>query len=188
MSEFLRTFIAVPLSDDCRRAIATIQRTFRQLPCDVRWEEEDKFHITLKFLGDTSQEQIQILKKELEIRSKQFFEFEISFNNLGTFPNQRAPRIVWIGISEPETLAPIQEAVESVCQYLGFPKENRPFHPHVTLGRIKSNRNLHCLTEEIKSITFEAIQSKCNSIALMKSDLKPGGSVYSLIQKFPFQP
>ena len=74
-----------------------------------------------------------------------------------------------------------------ICVEFGFPKEDRLFHPHITLGRVKETRNVVRLTEAIKTITFEPIETFCSEILLMKSELHPSGSIYTILKSFPLQ-
>jgi 2'-5' RNA ligase len=95
--------------------------------------------------------------------------------------------VVWIGTASNQDVLDLQLKIEQVCMEFGFPKEDRSFHPHITLGRVKGTRSLVRLTEAIKTITFEPIQSQCSEVLLMKSDLRAGGSVYTILKSFSLQ-
>jgi 2'-5' RNA ligase len=82
----------------------------------------------------------------------------------------------------------LQSAIEKTCIDFGFQKEERAFHPHITFGRVKGIRNLARLTDAIKTITFEPMQSRCSEVLLMKSDLRPSGSIYTILKSIPLQP
>jgi 2'-5' RNA ligase len=183
----IRTFIALPASLDNQQAMAEIQNKLKASQADVKWDLPNKFHITLKFLGNIEQTKIEPLSSAIADCVHSFSPFEIIYETLGTFPNLHNPRVVWIGIKANQLVLDLQAKVEQVCLDFGFPKENRSFHPHITLGRVKGIRNLVHLTEAIKNITFDAIQSSCSEILLMKSDLHPSGSIYTTLKSFPFQ-
>jgi 2'-5' RNA ligase len=95
------------------------------------------------------------------------------------------PRVVWIGIKSDQTVLDLQSAAGQICAEFGFPMEDRTFHPHITLGRVKETRNVVRLTEAIKTITFEPIEMHCSEIVLMKSELRPSGSIYTMLKSFP---
>jgi 2'-5' RNA ligase len=96
--------------------------------------------------------------------------------------------VIWIGIKSNQVVLDLQSGVERVCSEFGFQKEERAFHPHITFGRVKGTHNLARLTEAIKTITFEPMQSRCSELLLMKSDLQPSGSIYTILKSFPLQP
>ena len=116
---------------------------------------------------------------------RQFPSCAITYESLGAFPNLHNPRVVWIGIKTNQTVLDLQAETETLCAKFGFPKEDRVFHPHITLGRVKESRNLVRLTEAIKTITFEPIETFCPELLLMKSELHPGGSIYTILKSFP---
>lgn len=180
-----RSFIALPLPSEIQRAIATIQRQLIETQADVRWDASEKFHITLKFLGDVDSSQPSLIAKELQNSIGGLSSFDLSFLSLGAFPNLSRPRVVWIGTQQNEHVQGIQGRVERVCDSFGFALEDRPFHAHVTLGRVKGDRNLDRLTARLKSITFKPLIARCSEVQIMRSELKPTGSVYTLLNSIP---
>jgi len=183
----IRTFIALRASDEIRQQMAAVQSQLMTTEADVKWESRDKFHITLKFLGSTEVSIIESLSFALDSLVKQFPAFEITYASLGAFPNLHNPRVIWIGTKSNQVVLDLQAGIERVCSDFGFIKEERAFHSHITLGRVKGTRNLARLTEAIKTITFEPMQSRCSELLLMKSDLQPNGSIYTILKSFPLQ-
>ena len=183
----IRTFIALPASSDVQQQMAVVQSELKAAQAEVKWELQDKFHITLKFLGNVEQSNIESLSSALTNIVKQFQVFDITYNLLGAFPNIQNPRVIWIGIKSNQVVLDLQSGVERICSDFGFQKEERTFHPHITFGRVKGTRSLTRLTEAIKTITFESMQSRCSELLLMKSDLHPGGSIYTILKSFPLQ-
>jgi RNA 2',3'-cyclic 3'-phosphodiesterase len=183
----IRTFIALPASSEIQQKMTTVQSELKAVQADVKWELQDKFHITLKFLGSVEQSKIESLSSALLDSVKQFLGFELTYNSLGTFPNIQNPRVIWIGAKTDQVMLDLHSRIENVCSNFGFQKEERAFHPHITFGRVKGTRNLARLTEAIKTITFEPIQSRCSELLLMKSDLHPSGSIYTILKSFPLQ-
>ena len=180
-----RTFVAIPTSSDIKQKILGIQDQLIQSHADVRWEPAEKFHITLKFLGDCELELIRSLATELESVLRDVRSFDLEYRSVGCFPNLSRPRVVWIGAAEIVGLTELQRRVEETCGRFGFPKEDRAFHPHITLGRVKGSRNLDRLTDRVKSVTFDSIQTRCGEVHIMRSELRPTGSVYTLIHSIP---
>ena len=181
----IRAFIALPTSIQAQQTIAGIQATLKATKTDVKWESQDKFHITLVFLGTIDPARLELLSTALASSVQQFPAFRISYATLGAFPNIHAPRVVWIGFPPNQMVLDLQAAIGQTCTKFGFPKEDRAFHPHITLGRVKETRNFVRLTEAIKTITFEPIETLCSEILLMKSDLHPSGSIYTILKSFP---
>jgi RNA 2',3'-cyclic 3'-phosphodiesterase len=183
-----RTFIALPASTDIQQQMASVQSKLKTTQADVKWELQNKFHITLNFLGNIEQSDIESLSLALAEIAGKFPAFEIKYDSLGAFPNFHSPRVIWIGTEFNQILLDVQSCVGQLCSDLGFQKEERAFHAHITLGRVKGTRNLARLTEAIKTITFESMQSRCSELLLMKSDLRPSGSIYTILKSFPLQP
>ena len=184
----IRTFIALPASNEIQQQIADVQSELITTQADVKWEPKNKFHITLKFLGSVESQKIESLSSALVDLVKQLSAFEITYDSLGVFPNLRNPRVIWIGTKFNQIVLDMQSGVEQICLDIGFQKEEHAFHPHITLGRVKGTHNIARLTEAIKTVTFESIQSRCSELLLMKSDLRPSGSIYTILKSFPLQP
>lgn len=180
----IRTFIALPASPSIQQSIATVQLQLQEVQATVKWETSDQFHITLKFLGDVETNRIETLTKALYHTLDSFSQFDITYEGIGAFPDIQHPRIVWIGIQNNPAILAIQQAVEQTCEELGFPKETRAFHPHITLGRVRGTNNIHRLTDAIKTSIFEPIQIHCPEVLLMKSDLHPDGAIYTKLESF----
>jgi 2'-5' RNA ligase len=181
----IRAFIALPLPSEIQREFAIIQAQLIESQAAVKWDTSEKFHITLKFLGDVDSSQPQLIAKELQNSIGGLSPFDLSFISLGAFPDVGRPRVVWIGTQQNEHVQGIQERVERVCDSFGFAKEDRPFHAHVTLGRVKGDRNLDRLTAKLKSITFKPLIARCSEVHIIRSELKPTGSVYTLLNSIP---
>jgi len=183
----IRTFIALSTQPGVQQTVAAVQAMLKETEADVKWDPADKFHITLKFLGNVEVSKIDSLSTALSHSLSPFSSFEIIYNTVGVFPDLRDPRVIWIGTEAAAAVIELSSAVEHVCLGLGFPKENRAFHPHITLGRVKGIHHRDRLTDAIKTITFEPIPSRCSDVLLLKSDLKPSGSIYTILKSFPLQ-
>jgi RNA 2',3'-cyclic 3'-phosphodiesterase len=181
----IRAFIALPLPAETTLAIAAIQKQLVSTGAEVKWEPSDKFHITLKFLGDIDRSLVPQIIEVLEKTIGTLPRFDLTYVGLGGFPTSDRPRVVWIGSSESQQVLHLHSQVELACDSLGFAKEVRPFHAHITLGRLKGNRNLDRLTASLKSITFEPLRAHCSEVHFIRSELRPTGSVYTLLNSIP---
>jgi 2'-5' RNA ligase len=181
----IRSFIAIETPPDVKADISKVQEGLRTTNADVRWESIEKFHITLKFLGNVEEPRLNSLADRLEEALGAFALFNMRYQGVGCFPNQHRPRVIWIGAeNEDGTLTKIQETIEKVAEHFGFQREERKFHPHITIGRVKSSKNLKVLVSELGNASFNPHTAVIKDVLLMKSDLKPTGSVYSVIRAY----
>jgi 2'-5' RNA ligase len=176
----LRTFIGIFPPPEIQKRIAAIQSTFKGDSSFVRWESQNKFHITVKFLGDIAEKQLAQLHTVLDAAAGTIPSFEITLLSVGCFPSVHSPKIVWIGSPPTDNpdLVRCYGAVEEACAQVGFKKDERAFHPHMTLGRVKGKISKN-LIKTIENTTFESLKFPCTEILVMKSDLSPSGSTYS---------
>ena len=182
----LRLFIAVETPPDIKPQIAAIGDRLRTCGADVKWEPDEKLHATIKFLGSADEGLLPEIVSLSKGVCSAFPSLSLKYSGVGCFPNLRAPRVVWIGMKEPEgTLESLQHKLEAAVEPLGFKREDRDFHPHVTLGRVKSQKRIGSLLRMMESITFESQPVIINEIVLIKSELKSSGSVYTTLHAFP---
>ena len=181
----LRTFIAFDTPPAFKEALAKVQRELRQTGADARWETTDKFHGTLKFLGDTEETLLATISERIRLVVAEFGAMSLRFDKIGFFPNNRKPRVVWIGCTaQPPVIVELKTGLDRALESLGYEVEPREFHAHITLGRIKNDRGSEYLISRAEKINFEPFPVSITEIQLMKSTLKPSGSVYSLLQTF----
>jgi 2'-5' RNA ligase len=179
----MRTFIAVPITDECRKMLDHLQRRLRSCEADVRWVAIPSIHLTLKFLGEVKLEIIPNLAASLESAAQTHQSFELRLHGLGCFPNSKNPRVTWCGIEgETERLAHLHQLVEGACVALGFAPETRTYHPHLTLGRVNGKRNLQPLLDCIKMGSDLECSFKVDHFDIYKSTLKPQGAVYAVLK------
>jgi 2'-5' RNA ligase len=141
-------------------------------------------HLTLKFLGDTPSEQVPDIQKIMDDVTRKFTAFPISVEGIGCFPSQSRPRVIWLGVIEKTgTLQTLREQLENALAALGFSKERRAFHPHLTLGRVKrhtQNADVKNLAQHLNEYPHLAFgKQDFDQISLIKSDLLPSGAVYT---------
>jgi len=183
--ETIRTFVAVEIPSEVKAAMKGVQDTLRKSGADVGWVRPEGIHLTLKFLGGVDAETVDKLGAALEAAVKGVKTFSLDVKGIGVFPTPKAPRVVWVGISgEMDALGMLYEKVENVCEGLGFAREQRPFKPHLTLGRVKSpggRGTLMRLIAESEGVELGVILA--SSASVMKSELKPGGAAYTEIRR-----
>lgn len=190
MSQKIRSFIAIDTPPAFKIQIEEILTELDTIHLPVRWEKPYKLHLTLKFLGDIDSGILEKVKLALEEIASRHKPLWIRYSGFGFFPNSGNPRIIWVGCTplSPE-LNHLYSDIEDSCNNLGFEKEKREFHPHITIGRVKQRsgkdrRAVADLTNRIENSTFDTIEDEAQSILLMKSDLRPGGSEHSILKQF----
>jgi len=182
----MRTFIAIELSDHVKKKIEQLQAPLKKTNTFVSWVKPENIHITLKFLGEVPENKINEVfsatGKALEGAKK----FTMSLKGLGAFPDVRRPRVIWIGSGSGEKeLSYLANRVEEEMEKIGFPKENRKFSAHFTIGRVKSSKNIEKLMELVKSSDFSTEEIEIKEVVVMKSQLHPAGAIYTPLKKIP---
>ena len=183
----MRLFIAIETPPEIRELIGRLVAPLRALNAPVKWEQNDKLHVTLKFLGDTPEEKVPAIIAALKSAAmKAPGPFLIRYTAPGMFPNRHRPRIIWIGVDDPRgVMTQVQSAVEQSLEQLGIQREQRPFHPHVTIGRVKGERIPDRLLEEVENLTLHTDEVPVSEFTLVKSETKSDGSVYTVLERFP---
>jgi len=184
-TDIIRTFIAVEIPDDIKAAMKEVQGTLRKTVAEVGWVRPEGVHLTLKFLGGIGADIIPDLGAAVEAAVGGVAPFQLSVRGVGVFPTPKAPRVVWLGVEgELDRLAELYECVEGACEGLGFKREDRPFKPHLTLGRVKSPKGRGALVNaltEFEGVELGAINVE--SVSVMKSELRPSGAIYTEMRR-----
>jgi 2'-5' RNA ligase len=182
-----RLFIAVDTSEQVKEELEHLSARLRSSKAQVRWEGRDKFHATLKFLGGTDEALLPSITASLERVCDGTSPFQAVARRVGSFPGRGNPRVVWVGLDDPDGgLERLQKSIDREMSQLGFKPEERAFHPHITLGRVKGTGNLHNLRRMLESVTFESHPATVHEVLLVRSELKSSGSVYTILKSFPF--
>lgn len=194
----IRTFLAVELPPPLKQALARLQadvrnRISRELSPAMRiqWVRPDAIHLTLKFLGDIPEEQVDVLKSVVGNILGSVTPFSIEVAGLGVFPDLRAPRVLWVGLSGgdgPAGLSHLATTIELSVAALGYPPESRPFNPHLTLARIKEgSREVGRALARIGLLDGNVQLGRLDvrTVALIQSELRPSGSVYTKLWEVP---
>ena len=181
----IRSFLAIELPKLILKKIEEVQRDLRSTRADVRWVNPEKIHLTLKFFGNIEESRIDPIFKSIEEPIRNTPPYSIEVKGVGAFPQLRNPRVIWIGlVNGKEILTSFQKQIETQLEKIGFQTENRPFHPHLTLGRMKSSRGREEMVGRMEKHREEEFGDfQVERVILFKSDLKPSGPVYTLLRE-----
>ena len=151
----------------------------------VRWVPLQNVHLTLKFLGDVSPANLDILTQMLRTEADSCSSFDINFSGLGSFPSLRRPRILFVGIQAPAGLEALYHTIEAACARLGYASEERAFSPHLTIAHVKqaaSRVAQQKIRQALAGVKIDSLgTARVDSVHLYKSELKPTGAVYTPI-------
>jgi len=183
----IRSFIAIEVPQELKSRMEEVQRELRRTEADVKWVRPDAIHLTLKFLGSIRQEDVERISQAVRPVIGLCQPFEVCIQGMGCFPNLRNPRVVWVGVDRgKESLASLKEQIEKRMTELSFPLEDRPFSPHLTLGRVRSLRGKADLSQAVESRKgVEVGIFQAREVVLFRSELKPSGAVYTKLREFP---
>jgi 2'-5' RNA ligase len=181
----IRAFIAIDLSPEIYRRLDEVLENYRKQlnHVPVRWVPAVNIHLTLKFLGDVSLANLSILTDMIKSEVITHHQFEISVGGSGAFPNNRQPRVIWIGVEAPQELVAVQVGIESATARLGYAQEERAFSAHLTLGRVSRNassQDVKAISQCLDKTRVGFLGATCvEKVHLYRSDLKPNGAVYT---------
>lgn len=184
MSDIIRAFIAFELPERIISSIRNVQDGIKNYGFKVRWVRPENIHLTLKFLGDIEEADTEVVGGTISEAVKGYGPISLAAKGIGVFPGIKRPRVIWVGLTgQMESLIDLHESLDENLETIGFPRENRPFKGHLTLGRAKGNidpKRLFDAMEEFKG--FESETFVANQIILFKSELKPSGAVYTKLR------
>jgi|WetSurSiteA1Bulk_404760.scaffolds.fasta_scaffold33443_2 RNA 2',3'-cyclic 3'-phosphodiesterase len=189
----VRIFIAISLPDEIHDYLSVISTQLKKNLVDgvVRWVKVTNIHLTLKFLGEIPEAEVDRLKKELASPVAHHMPFNLMIENIGVFPNLHCPRILWVGLRESMELIQLQRTVELVTQNMGYAVDERDFSAHLTLGRVNQNANQQQLLNFGKILTNSTVGGMSSfivkSIGIYRSELNAGGPIYTKLQSIPLK-
>jgi len=177
----MRTFIAIDLPSSLKEKIKKVLEKFKKCNLNAKWVESNNLHLTLKFLGEIKEDNLERIKKIIDTVAKKISSFEVSLKEFSFFPHPNNPRVFFISTDKEEKLREIAQDLEEQLLPLGFKKENR-FKAHITLARFKSKKNIDCLKKELKNVSLKE-DFLIKEIVLFKSILTSFGPIYEEIFK-----
>jgi RNA 2',3'-cyclic 3'-phosphodiesterase len=193
----MRIFIGIDLDPEVRTRIARFLEGVEGFAPDARWAHPESLHITLKFIGEQTPEQVAAITERL--RRVESAAFEMRCARYGFFPTAKAPRVFWIGIQAGPQLAALAESIDAATAELGIPREDRPFSPHLTLARAGGRSGSPKWRKgDAPDARFEVLEKRLAAMGeidfgtmtgrefiLYQSQLSPKGSKYTRLQRFP---
>jgi len=183
----IRAFIAIDLSPEILQQLELVLQNYKsqlgQVP--IRWVAATNIHLTLKFLGDVSLSNLNMLTDMIQTEVSNHHQFEVSVGGSGAYPNIKQPRVLWVGVEAPPELTTIQNEIETTSARLGYAREERAFSPHLTIGRVSRNatpQDVKAISKSLETTRVGFLGATCvEKVYLYKSDLRPAGAIYTQI-------
>lgn len=182
----MRVFVAVDIPESARAAVAELSARLQKICPQARWVRLQGVHVTLKFIGEVPEEQVQRIRAVLaDVRG--FSPIEIRFAGLGFFPSALRPRVFWAGMEADAVLGRLAAAIEAKLAPLGIAPETREFHAHLTLARFDSPEGVERLRAEVDKLgRVEFGSTTTTEFYLYRSVLKRGGAEYTRLETYRF--
>jgi 2'-5' RNA ligase len=181
----IRAFIALDIPKEIRDCLVSVSNQLKEKigKVPIRWVAPENIHLTLKFLGDVSLNNIEVLKASIKTEAIGIKPMVFSAGGVGAYPKVRNPRVIWVGVEAPEDMIILQKGIDAQTTMIGYQPDRRPFSPHLTLGRVSR----HAKGQDIRKVGDVLSESnigflgvgRVNAIHLYRSDLKPDGAVYT---------
>jgi 2'-5' RNA ligase len=189
--QHMRIFCAVDLPEDVRERVAAHISRLREAiaadasPLKVGWERPEKLHLTLKFLGDVEAARIEALTRAATRAAAEMGRFALTLEEAGSFPASGNARVIWLGLRDgTNQLAALHARLEEECARENFPREARPFHPHITIARIRvPNAAARRLAQLHRESGFAPASFDVEEFIVMRSQLGTGGSRYTPLSR-----
>jgi 2'-5' RNA ligase len=181
----LRLFVAVELPEAVLKALERVQAELDTRGVRARWTRPANLHLTLKFLGATPAGRVEAAEAALSSAAAAHDPFVLTAAGIGVFPNPRRPRVIWAGLAgEDDALARLQAEIDRALDAVGFPREARGFHGHLTLGRFAEGAGTGGIAAAVADYAAASFGSfEVGEVVLFQSDLKPGGAVYTALAR-----
>lgn len=179
----VRLFIAVEVAEGIREKLAELQNALKKADAEVGWVAPENFHITLKFIGSIDEEKIDHVISIIKDSVTHVNPFDLSYKSVGVFPTEKKPRVIFVDVIDSgRILTKIHERLNNQLMALQVKHEDRPFEVHLTVGRIKTRRNVKELLEILHSYDgFNFGSEHVTQVVLMKSTLSKNGPKYTKV-------
>ncbi len=180
--KLIRTFIAVPVSERLFNLQEKLKATISEKTGKIRWLRKDQLHLTLKFLGDTTEDSINDVRRIMQNIADEFKPFNVSIQKTGCFPKIERPRVMWVGVSgELAKLDQLVERIQKKLNPLGFPKDENKYYPHITIARAKYPQKKTPDISTFLDTSFVPIPFQIKKVQFISSELFPNGPVYTIL-------
>lgn len=174
----MRLFAALPLPPPATHAIAAKLTALRDLGWPVRWVRDDGIHVTLKFFGEVVPDRLETIGEMLEICARGMHPLTLAVTGAGVFPHRSRPKVIRLDLDAPPALELLQDRIERGGERIGFPPEGRPFHPHITLGRVREGHRLPGGALDLLDGCEPQPPFAVDRLVLFESELTPRGPAY----------
>ncbi|MDY6971941.1 MAG: RNA 2',3'-cyclic phosphodiesterase [Thermodesulfobacteriota bacterium] len=184
----IRSFLAFELPEEIKGIISRISEEMRRFPLDVKWIRPDNIHLTVLFMGNILTDDLREMGDRINGICMRYAPFCFSLNGAGVFSNRRNPRILWVGVDgDIERMSYFRDALQKHLGPFGVKREKRRFNPHLTLGRFRKGGAPTFHLDELLSRYQHLTTRVCvlKELVLFKSDLRPGGAVYTNVDTWP---
>jgi 2'-5' RNA ligase len=183
----IRAFIALEVTAPLKELLQGWQKAFRRGGDRVGWVQPAGMHLTLKFLGDVEDGMVPKIAEQIQRACLHRAPFSVTLQGAGVFPGVKRPRVLWVGIGEGrEQVKEIFQDLDPLLGEIGFPRETRPFHPHVTLGRIKGLEDRAGFAARVvERRETEVGTMRVEAVHLIESRLRPQGAEYQTLRLVP---
>lgn len=181
----VRLFIALELSERQKEEVGVFQEKTKKYLQNARWVKPGNIHLTLKFLGETDENRVDLIKGAIDDACYNFSSFSVSYGGGGVFPSERKARVLWIGLTEgAESVCSLAENLEEKMVDIGYKKEKRSYHPHLTIGRLRNPPPASSIKNFLSEGTgFASSDSTIDRVVLFESSLTRSGAIYRPLYK-----
>ncbi len=181
----MRTFIAIDLSPEIKNRLTASVRLLKPVATGIKWVAPDNYHLTLKFIGEVAQERIEVIKAVLDEVARKHLRFALTVRGSGSFPpGQSRMRVIWVGFEAGPELFSLQSDLETALEQEGFPREERAFSPHLTIGRAREPQKQERLKTELDKLGQQEFGTmEVEEIELFQSILRPEGPEYRIVSR-----
>ena len=181
----VRVFIAVPLDQELRAAAAGLRRQLNSTADLLRWVPPGNLHLTLKFLGEIAEERVTKVAEAVREVARRSGRFTITLTGAGAFPSMRRPQVVWVGVKQgSDTLIALARDLDVALHRMKFPREHRPFRPHLTVARSRHGGPVPDLSGPLGGLgDLIVVRQVVDTLVVMESQLQPSGAIYRSIEE-----
>ncbi|MBN1512527.1 MAG: RNA 2',3'-cyclic phosphodiesterase [Phycisphaerae bacterium] len=178
----MRLFVAIELEGRIKDALGRAQASLATHDRAVRWVTQDQMHLTLVFLGEVADGRVPAVCDAVRRAVGRCRPFDLTVSGSGCFPPGGGVRVVWVGVQEPTgRLQSLQAAVAEELEAMGFPKEDRPFSPHLTLGRVRDDRTRGELRADVDALSMAPLAQSVSAVHVVASELRSSGARYRTV-------
>jgi RNA 2',3'-cyclic 3'-phosphodiesterase len=184
----IRSFLAFELPTDIKKIVEGVSKEMRKASLKAKWVKVENIHLTVVFMGNIEAQDVKAIGEETRSICSRFNPFDISLNGVGVFPGLKAPRVLWIGLKgDLERMSQFRDALHQSLRSFGVKEEKRGFKPHLTLARFNHSRGQVFQPGDLLSGYQDLESPVCSlrELVFIKSDLKPGGAVYTKMDTLP---